>query len=269
MLPTPGQSGPGSDGNEGVLRIPQSSSITVVLTISLFNVIFRTLFERVLPFSRDAVGVFLQPQPTGLTTEFNIPILYSDYMSTSYFEIFKGLKVILFTNIYLSLHSEQLYEERNKSLKSKLSNSTVNLEWQVRLFCWGIVTPYHSVQHSRSTNVFEHTNGYDDTKGKRPTAAIAPCLINKSLSYKIYFWDTLDDSYFPQGGVGGIVFRTQSTCVTWQIISFEGVLDVGGCWVTPNAREVSILLTYFSLVWFLCLMAYQLLVGYLMPNLFS
>ena len=25
---TPGQSGPGSDGNEGVLRIPQSSSIT-------------------------------------------------------------------------------------------------------------------------------------------------------------------------------------------------------------------------------------------------
>ena len=24
---TPGQSGPGSDGNEGVLRIPQSSSI--------------------------------------------------------------------------------------------------------------------------------------------------------------------------------------------------------------------------------------------------
>ena len=27
---TPGQSGPGSDGNEGVLRIPQSISITVV-----------------------------------------------------------------------------------------------------------------------------------------------------------------------------------------------------------------------------------------------
>ena len=25
---TPGQSGPGSDGNEGVLRIPQNSSIT-------------------------------------------------------------------------------------------------------------------------------------------------------------------------------------------------------------------------------------------------
>ena len=27
MLTTPGQSGPGNDGNEGVLRIPQSSSI--------------------------------------------------------------------------------------------------------------------------------------------------------------------------------------------------------------------------------------------------
>ena len=37
-----GQSGPGSNGNERVLRIPQSSS----LTIRLFSVIFRTLIGR-------------------------------------------------------------------------------------------------------------------------------------------------------------------------------------------------------------------------------
>ena len=40
------QSGPGSDGNEGVLRIPQSSSIT------------GTSLEGVLPLCREAVGVF-------------------------------------------------------------------------------------------------------------------------------------------------------------------------------------------------------------------
>ena len=33
---TPDQSGPGSDGNEGVLRIPQSSSITRTLSLDCF-----------------------------------------------------------------------------------------------------------------------------------------------------------------------------------------------------------------------------------------
>ena len=39
---SPGQSGPGNDDNNGVLRIPQSSSIT--RTSPLFRVISRTLF---------------------------------------------------------------------------------------------------------------------------------------------------------------------------------------------------------------------------------
>ena len=46
---TPGRSEPGSDGNEGVLRIPQSSSIYWSLTIRLFSVISRTHVGGVLP----------------------------------------------------------------------------------------------------------------------------------------------------------------------------------------------------------------------------
>ena len=48
---TPGQSEPGSDGNEGVSVIPQS------LAIKLFSVISR----EVLPLCRDAVGRFCCP----------------------------------------------------------------------------------------------------------------------------------------------------------------------------------------------------------------
>ena len=56
---TPGQSGPGSNGNEGVLRIPQSSRITGTSSSDFFIVISRTLVgEGVLPLCREAVGVF-------------------------------------------------------------------------------------------------------------------------------------------------------------------------------------------------------------------
>ena len=58
---TLGQSGPGSDGNEGVLRIPQSSMNYCNLTIRSFRVICRTLVERVLPLWRDVVSVFCSP----------------------------------------------------------------------------------------------------------------------------------------------------------------------------------------------------------------
>ena len=58
---TAGQSVPGSDGNKGVLRISQSSSIT----IRLFNVISWTLVERVLQLCRDAVSVFCSPSRLG------------------------------------------------------------------------------------------------------------------------------------------------------------------------------------------------------------
>ena len=51
---TPGKSRPGSDGNKGVLRIPQSSCITG--TIRLFSVISRTLVGRVYPSANQTVS---------------------------------------------------------------------------------------------------------------------------------------------------------------------------------------------------------------------
>ena len=59
---TPGQSWPGSDGNEGVLHISQSFSI---FTIRLYSVLSRTLFRRVFSFCWDAVGAFCSPSWLG------------------------------------------------------------------------------------------------------------------------------------------------------------------------------------------------------------
>ena len=54
-----GLSGTGSDGNEGVLRILQSFSITEASPSNLFSVISRTLVEGVLSLYRNEVGVFV------------------------------------------------------------------------------------------------------------------------------------------------------------------------------------------------------------------
>ena len=55
---TPGQSWRGSDGNEGVLRIPQTPIITETSPTDCF-VIFRTLVtEGSNPANRNAVGIF-------------------------------------------------------------------------------------------------------------------------------------------------------------------------------------------------------------------
>ena len=61
----PGQSGPGSDGIKGVLRIPQSSSITGNSPSDFFSVISRTLVGGVLPLCREAVSVFYSPSRLG------------------------------------------------------------------------------------------------------------------------------------------------------------------------------------------------------------
>ena len=62
---SPSQSGPGSDGNEGVILIPQSFSITGASPS--FNVISRTLIggEEVLLLSRYVVSVFCNPSLLG------------------------------------------------------------------------------------------------------------------------------------------------------------------------------------------------------------
>ena len=61
---TPDRSRPGSDGNEGVLRIPQSSSITGTST-RLFSVIIQdTRWGSLTPPQR-RIRCILQSQPTG------------------------------------------------------------------------------------------------------------------------------------------------------------------------------------------------------------
>ena len=62
MCSTAGHSGPVCDGNEGVLRIPQSSSVTGV---SPSDFLSRTLVVVILPLCREAVGVFYSPSWLG------------------------------------------------------------------------------------------------------------------------------------------------------------------------------------------------------------
>ena len=61
----PGQSGPGSDGNKGVLRIPQKLQHCWNLTIRLFSVIYQDTCWGVLTLLQRSSRFILQPQPTG------------------------------------------------------------------------------------------------------------------------------------------------------------------------------------------------------------
>ena len=55
---TPGESGPGSDGNEGIFRIPQSSSITGTSPWDCLVSYPGQSVGGLLPSCGDAVGVF-------------------------------------------------------------------------------------------------------------------------------------------------------------------------------------------------------------------
>ena len=61
----PGQSGPGSNGNEGVLRITQSSSITGTSPSDCFVSYPGLSLEGILPLFRFTVGVFYCPSQLG------------------------------------------------------------------------------------------------------------------------------------------------------------------------------------------------------------
>ena len=69
---TPGQSGPGSDGNEEVLPIPQSSSITGTSPSEYLVSYQDTHWGGSNPLQR----WILQPQPTGQLSE--VVVLYSE-----------------------------------------------------------------------------------------------------------------------------------------------------------------------------------------------
>ena len=62
---TIGQSGSGSNGNEEVLHIPQSSRTGASLSDCLVSYPGHLLAGGILPFCRDAVGVFYSPSRLG------------------------------------------------------------------------------------------------------------------------------------------------------------------------------------------------------------
>ena len=64
---TPGLSEPRSYGNEGVLNIPQSSSITGAISSDCLVSYLGNLYGKVLLLRRDAVGVFYSPSRLGFS----------------------------------------------------------------------------------------------------------------------------------------------------------------------------------------------------------
>ena len=73
----PGQSRPGSDGNKGVLCIPQSPSIAGTSPSDcLVSYPGHSLRGRVLPLCKEAVGEFYSPSPQGNLHNCNIHKLW-------------------------------------------------------------------------------------------------------------------------------------------------------------------------------------------------
>ena len=78
---TPGQSGSGNHGKEGVLHIPQSSSITVTSPSDCLMSYPGHTSGAVLPLCRDAVSLFytLSRQANNLTFEWNWKSLFKEH----------------------------------------------------------------------------------------------------------------------------------------------------------------------------------------------
>ena len=67
---TPGQSGPGSDGNKRVLGITQSSSITRASPLDCFMSYLGHSLERgIIPLCRDTVSLFYSPSLLSVYSE--------------------------------------------------------------------------------------------------------------------------------------------------------------------------------------------------------
>ena len=66
----PGQSGPGNDGNEGVLSISPSSSVTGASPSDCFVSLSRHLWKGCLNHLQLCSRQILQPQQTGLNLSF-------------------------------------------------------------------------------------------------------------------------------------------------------------------------------------------------------
>ena len=75
----------GCDGNEGVLRIPQNSSIIGTSPSDCLVSYLGHSWGEVLPLCRDAVCVFLQPQPIGQSLVIRLSVLFFFHFWSSSF----------------------------------------------------------------------------------------------------------------------------------------------------------------------------------------
>ena len=124
---TPSQSGPETYGNDGVLCIPQSSSITGISSLDCLVSYQDTRWGRVrlTPLQRSS-RCSLLPKPTGHVEKFGsarltCPKLYSVFPFSVYFFLFSSQKskLYVFVNIFYSL-----------GISSKLSH------WEYVAFWW-------------------------------------------------------------------------------------------------------------------------------------
>ena len=142
---TPDQSGPGSEGNEGVLRIPQSSSITgASASDGLVSYPGHLLVESFL--RRDTVGVFYSPSRLGhclMELPFPLALFYLHHTGDSLSVVLciYSLNSWKYYQIYSMEFSRiqlVLYKKKKKKRKKKPSILTVFL-W-INIIGWKIPT---------------------------------------------------------------------------------------------------------------------------------
>ena len=93
-----GQSEPGSNGNEGVLHIPQSSSIAWTSPSDYLVSYAGHSLGVVLPLYREAVGVFYSPSWLGK------PYIRIELMISSAFNLFDSLEIGFSPYFQIVLH---------------------------------------------------------------------------------------------------------------------------------------------------------------------
>ena len=103
-----GQSGPGSNGNKGVLRIPPKLQHYQNLTIRLFSVISQTLVGGVLPLCRDAINVFCITNWLGFRCFADFALLYYNVLFRDNIRLF----CFVFSNICLLIWVYEFCQSR-------------------------------------------------------------------------------------------------------------------------------------------------------------
>ena len=94
----PGQSGPGSNGNEGVFYIPQSSSLTIRCSLVLYP---RHSFERDVTPLQGFSQCILHPQPIGLFYKFKNR--FRVIVNTFFYLFLFGLFILIFNFFFYSM----------------------------------------------------------------------------------------------------------------------------------------------------------------------